>query len=78
MGVETLTITGAEVVGVEVVKEGSFVTVRQYLAGNHEHLGCLHNGWSGVETIRERTFVTPIETFMVIDRPGSKEESAGI
>lgn len=65
MGVETLTITGAQVVGVEVVREGSFVTVRRYLVGNHEHLGRLHKGWSGDETIVAGTFVIPIETFMV-------------
>jgi hypothetical protein len=47
-----------QVLGEEVLHEqGSFRRLRQYIAGWHPHLGALHFGWSGQETIVERDVI---------------------
>jgi hypothetical protein len=48
------------VLGEEILHEqGSFRRLRQYVAGWHPHLGTLHFGWSGRETIIERDVILP-------------------
>ncbi len=48
-------------------ERGTFRCIRQYLAGHHPHLGRLHHGWSGPETIVERCFVVPLGVIRVRD-----------
>ena len=36
-----------------------------YVRGHHQHLGKLHQGWSGPETIVERNVVKPVVIFEV-------------
>jgi hypothetical protein len=64
---------GTVVLGeLEIVRRGCFRSVRRYLAGWHPHLGRLHYGWSGQETIVERDLVSPVRLFVV----GEREEEA--
>jgi len=54
-------------VGEEIVSvRGSLLTARRYYAGWWPHLGLLHNGWSGQETVVEGTFLRPLHTFQVL------------
>ena len=49
------------IVGEEILHEhGCYKRIRQYLSGWHPHLGVLHFGWSGRETIVERDVISPV------------------
>ena len=58
-----------EILFEEVIRQhGAYRCVRQYIAGHHPHLGRLHNGWRGPETVVEKCFVLPHRAVRVVER----------
>ncbi len=54
------------ILGEEILyQQGGFKRVRRYLAGYHPHLGALHFGWAGLETIQETDVISPIRLINV-------------
>jgi hypothetical protein len=59
-------MTDYEVLGEEVIwQNGPHRRVRRWLRGCHPHLGPLHLGWSGWETVVEVDLLRPTGTFRV-------------
>ncbi len=53
-------------------RDGPFARVRRYYKGRHPHLGYIHDGWSGEETVQEVDVIRPSGMFHV------KEAACGL
>lgn len=57
---------GIEVLDEHIIEQrGCFKRVRRWLRGTHPHLGKLHHGYTGWETIQEVEVITAMKTFFV-------------
>ena len=74
MGIENWAHDNRSVENVDVLdrqvskKFGSLEHQVIYIRGHHPHLGRLHWGWSGEETIVEKDVIKPVKIFMVYER----------
>lgn len=52
-----------------IAQHGSFKRVKRWLRGRHPHLGILHMGYTGWETIQEADVIVPMVVFTVAEAP---------
>lgn len=58
-----------QLVGEEIISvRGPLVTARRYYAGTYPHLGRLHFGLTGPETVVEGTFLRPTRVYEVFEQ----------
>jgi len=58
-----------EILDEQIVGNGPIVVKRRWLRGAHPHLGKLHIGYTGIETIQETEVIQVLCTFEVLPLP---------